>query len=112
VICQVLSTSSSPGDRQKFSVLLDVLKAPEALKHGYALPAHSMPTARCDGKGERPTRLSILHSSVLQAIKMLRAGTTAKDLEPVVEYIERVATKPDGFIIGDPATGYSMDWVG
>ena len=99
-IAEILG-ADNPGDRRKFSDLLDLIGTP---KVSYALwPLEiGLETAR------HPTRRAVVYAALLQALRLVwLEKSTPNELEACVSTAEKC--RLDGRIVGDLGTGYTWE---
>jgi len=100
----VIQGSANPQDRQKFSMLLDLLEpTPDNWR---------VPQGRADGRADHPTRTAVIYSKLLRAITMLWNGAVPKDIDTHITFAEKVSVLSGntGYrLVGDPGCGWELE---
>ena len=103
LIVSMAHNTANPGDRSKFTRLLDLLLTPTGQN------AEGMfPTTRPDGRADTASRVAVVYASLVKALRMRWAERPPVDLEPIVAYAEKAASATVFWITGDVGMGFEM----
>lgn len=104
IICAEMVAGNNAQDRQKFSVLLDLLNG-----HG----DRDWPVSRADGKGTRGSRRDIVYAAILKTLQFINDPARQVDVNTVLAFIEWAWKVPatEYRIVGDQGLGYTMERI-
>jgi hypothetical protein len=105
VISAEVSRAANPQDRKHFSELLDHL-TPDPLA------PWKLPSSRADGKADLPNIRAVLYAQLRHVLDLLWRKAPAKEIEPLVVRIEKIAALPDltgYYFVGGPGTGWTLE---
>jgi hypothetical protein len=99
VVLREIERIHNPNDRKEYYYLLDNLNGTE------------LPPIRNDGRAAFPSRLAVLRSAVVHAIKLSRRDISAKTLEKYLQFVEWIseASLAQYRVSGDEANGYTVE---
>ena len=104
LVVSMAHDSNNPGDRGRFTHLLDLLRTPTGQNAEAMFPTGQ----RADGRAMNASRLAVVYSALLKALRMRWAEWPPVDIEPVLAYAEKAASATTFWITGDVGLGYEM----